>query len=306
MLSYIARRLLAAIPVLLVVTFAAFLLLKLTPGDPAMMMLGQEATPETIAALRQELGLDRPLPEQYARFLAGAVRGDLGQSYDTQRPVREEISRALPATAQLAAAAMALSLLIGIPIGIVTAVKHNSGFDHVVRILLLLLVSIPTFWLGLMILYVFAVRLGLFPAFGSGTAQHLVLPAITLSSFSLAIIVRMTRSSLLEVVRSDYVRTARAKGLAEGRVIMGHALKNAMIPVTTVIGLQFGTLLTGAALTETVFAWPGLGQMLVTAVFARDYPLIQAGVLLIAVIFIGVNLVVDLLYSVMDPRIRYQ
>lgn len=305
MLSYIIRRIVATVPLLVIVTIVTFSLLKLTPGDPAAMMLGQEATPEAVAQLRKELGLDRPLLQQYISFLGAIFRGDLGRSFNTHRPVSEELARAFPATVQLAIAALMLSIGIGIPVGILTAVFHNSKIDYLTRILLLLMISLPTFWLGMILMYIFSVRLGILPAFGTGGFRHLVLPAITLSTFSLAAIVRMTRSSLLEVLSSDYIRTARSKGLSEWSVVVRHGLRNAMIPVITVMGLQFGTLLTGAALTETVFAWPGVGRMLVTAVFARDYPVIQAGVVLIAIIFILVNLFVDILYTVLDPRIRY-
>lgn len=305
MLPYVIRRLLVAIPLLLVVSIVVFLLMAATPGDPAVLMAGMEATPENVLKLRTQFGLDRPLPQQYLVFLQNIFRGDLGRSYATYLPVTDELGRAWPATIELATAAMAISLAIGLPVGIITAVRRGGWIDQIVRIIVLLSVSMPIFWLGLLFIYAFAVQLGWFPTSGRGTLAHLVLPSVSLATFSLAMIVRLTRSSMVEVLSEDYVRTARAKGLNAWAVVIRHGLANALIPVVTIVGLQFGQLLAGAVLTETVFNWPGLGRLLVTAVFARDYPTIRAAILLIAAMFIIVNLLVDMLYAALDPRIRF-
>jgi peptide/nickel transport system permease protein len=305
MTAYLLRRVLIAVPLLAVVSIVTFLLMELTPGDPAALMLGQDADPESIARLRQQLGLDRPLPEQYVVFLQNLLHGDLGRSFTTHLPVAGELVRAWPATLELAAAAMAIALVIGLPLGVITGVRRGSWLDQVTRVLVLIAVSMPVFWSGLLLIYVFAVQLGWLPTSGAGSPDHLILPAISLSTFSLAIIVRLTRSSMLDVMHEDYVRTARSKGLRESVVVVRHALKNALIPVVTVVGLQFGQLLAGAALTETVFNWPGLGRLVVVAIFTRDYPVIRGAILLIAATFIFVNLLVDLAYAFLDPRIRY-
>jgi peptide/nickel transport system permease protein/oligopeptide transport system permease protein len=304
MITYILRRLLVSIPLLIVVTVAVFLLMQFTPGDPAVLMLGQDATPQAIEALHIEFGLDRPLPEQYLIFLAGLLHGDLGRSFVTHLPVAGEIARTWPATLQLAVAAMAIALVLGLPLGVFTAVKRGGFFDQVTRVIVLVSVSMPIFWSGLLLIYLFAVQLHWLPTSGAGTLAHLVLPSVSLSTFSLAVIVRLTRSSMIDVLGEDYVRTARAKGLRDLVVVVRHGLKNALIPVVTIAGLQFGQLLAGAVLTETVFNWPGLGRLTVTAVFARDYPTIRGAILVIAVTFILVNLLVDLLYVFLDPRLR--
>jgi peptide/nickel transport system permease protein/oligopeptide transport system permease protein len=305
MIVYVLRRVVIAIPLLLVVTVAVFLLMELTPGDPAVLMLGQDATSESIEALRIQFGLDRPLPEQYLRFLANLVRGDLGRSFVTHLPVSAEIARTWPATLQLAVAAMAIALVVGLPLGVITAVKRGGLVDQLTRVVVLVSVSMPIFWSGLLLIYWFAVQLRWLPTSGAGSLAHLVLPSVSLSTFSLAVIVRLTRSSMIDVMSEDYVRTARAKGLRDLVVIVRHGLKNALIPVVTIAGLQFGQLLAGAVLTETVFNWPGLGRLTVTAVFARDYPMIRGAILVVAVTFILVNLLVDLLYAFLDPRIRH-
>jgi peptide/nickel transport system permease protein/oligopeptide transport system permease protein len=304
MITYILRRLLVSIPLLIVVTVAVFLLMQFTPGDPAVLMLGQDATPQAIEALHIEFGLDRPLPEQYLIFLAGLLHGDLGRSFVTHLPVAGEIARTWPATLQLAVAAMAIALVLGLPLGVFTAVKRGGFFDQVTRVIVLVSVSMPIFWSGLLLIYLFAVQLHWLPTSGAGTLAHLVLPSVSLSTFSLAVIVRLTRSSMIDVLGEDYVRTARAKGLRDLVVVVRHGLKNALIPVVTIAGLQFGQLLAGAVLTETVFNWPGLGRLTVTAVFARDYPTIRGAILVIAVTFILVNLLVDLIYVFLDPRLR--
>lgn len=309
--AYILRRLLVAIPLLLVVSIVAFLLMQLTPGDPAVLMLGQDATPQSIAQLRHQFGLDLPLPQQYLLFVENLLRGDLGRSFGTQLSVTGELARTWPATFELAVAAMLIALAVGLPLGVLTAVARGSVFDQLTRIVVLVSVSMPIFWSGLLLIYYFSVQLGWLPTSGRGDGSvaselsHLLLPAISLSTFSLAVIVRLMRSSMLDVLGEDYMRTARSKGLRGSTVVLRHGMKNALIPVVTVAGLQFGQLLAGAALTETVFNWPGVGRLVVTAVFSRDYPTIRGAVLLIATTFIVVNLLVDLVYAFLDPRIRY-
>ncbi len=332
MLQFVGCRLLALAPVLLGVTLVAFYAMYLTPGDPALLLLGERATPERVAEVRRQLDLDRPFLVQYGTFLGRLVRGDLGRSVQTNNPVTRDLVQRFPATIELTLAAMAIACLAGIAAGVISAVRQYSLLDYAAMIGSLVGVSMPIFWLGFVLMLVFSLRLdwlplsgrfdvsydfprvtnfvlvdtlldGNWPAFSSGV-KHLVLPAVTLSTVPMAIIARMTRSSMLEVLRQDYVRTARAKGLDDRRVVLTHALRNAFIPVLTVIGLQFGFLLGGAILTETVFAWPGIGRLTVEAIYARDYPLIRGCVLLVATSFVFINLVVDLLYATIDPRIR--
>ncbi|MEA2661620.1 MAG: peptide/nickel transport system permease protein [Chloroflexota bacterium] len=305
MIAFVVRRLLISIPLLVVVSVVVFLLMSLTPGDPAALMLGPDATQESIAALRTQMGLDRPLAEQYVLFLVNLAQGDLGRSFVTHLPVGGELLRAWPATFQIAVVAMIIALAIGLPLGAITAIRRGSWVDQVTRIAVLVGISMPIFWSGLLLIYFFAVQLGWLPTSGTGTPAHLILPAVSLSTFSIAVVLRLTRSSMIEVLQEDYVRTARSKGLREWVVVVRHALMNALIPVVTIVGLQFGQLLSGAAITETVFNWPGMGRLVVTAVFARDYPMIRGAILLIAATFIIVNLIVDVLYAVLDPRIRY-
>jgi ABC-type dipeptide/oligopeptide/nickel transport system permease component len=294
------------VPVLLGVTFIIFAMVRLIPGDPAQVIAGEQATRETVEAVRRSLGLDQPIPVQYARFLIDLLSGDMGRSVRTYRPVVRELADRFPNTIELTLAAMLVASLIGITAGVVSATRQNRWPDTLSMLLALGGVSMPVFWLGLMLILLFSVILGWFPPVGRGTWTQLVLPSITLGAASAAIVARMTRSSLLEVLREDFVMTARAKGLAERLVIYKHALKNAMIPVVTVMGLQVGTLLSGAVLTETVFAWPGIGRLIVESILARDYPVVQGAVLLTALTFVFVNLAVDLVYSVLDPRIRYE
>lgn len=303
---YIIRRLLLLIPVMLGVSFIVFTIMFFTPGDPAKIMLGERAPQAEVAALRTQMGLDDPFIVQFYNFIRNATRGDFGRSLVTRRPVAEELFARFPATLQLAASAVLIAVAIGIPVGILSAVKQYSFFDGAAMTLALVGVSMPNFWQGLMMILLFSVYLRWLPSSGIGTFRHLIMPAVTLGTSSAALITRMTRSSMLEVVRQDYIRTARAKGLAERVVINRHALKNALIPVVTVIGLQFGYLLGGAVLTETVFAWPGVGRMMVDAIRQKDFPVVQAGVLLLAVAFSIVNLVVDILYAYIDPRIKAQ
>lgn len=305
MTTYLLRRLLLTVPVLLGVSFIIFAMVRLIPGDPAQVIAGEQATRETVETVRRSLGLDQPLVLQYARFLRDLVRGDMGRSTRSLRPVFDELADRFPNTIELTLAGMLVASLIGIVAGVVSATRQNRWPDTLSMVFALGGVSMPVFWLGLMLMLLFSVKLGWLPPVGRGTWAQLILPAITLGAASAAILARMTRSSLLEVLRQDFVVTARAKGLAERWVIYKHALKNAMIPVVTVMGLQFGTLLSGAVLTETVFAWPGIGRLIVESILARDYPVVQGAVLLTALTFVFVNLVVDLLYSVLDPRIRY-
>ena len=306
MSRYILRRLLYAIPVMLVVSLIVFGILHIAPGDPATMLAGEDARPEDVAAIKANYGLDQPLYVQYGVWLGNALRGDFGRSIVTRRPVMDEIATRLPSTVQLAVSALFLAVILGMIVGVISATRQYSALDHGVMVLALLGVSMPVFWLGLMLIMIFAVELRWLPTGGTGTIQQLVLPAVTLGAASTAIIARMTRSSMLEVVRQDYIRTARAKGLMERVVLVRHALKNALIPVATVVGIEFGYLLGGAVITETVFSRPGLGRLLVTSINSRDFPVVQGTLMLLAGSFVLVNLLVDILYGFLDPRIRYE
>ena len=306
MLIFAVRRLLLTIPVLLGVLFVVMLTMDLIPGDPVALMLGDAGNKETVARFREHLGLDRPLLVRYARYLGQVVTGDLGRSIQQNRPVVDELADAWPATLQLTTAALVLAAVVGVATGIVSAVWPNSLFDALSRLSSLFGLSMPVFWTGLVMIVVFAFWLPLLPVGGVGSPAHLVLPAVTLALPSIAMIARMTRSSVLEVLREDYVRTARAKGVRERLVVSKHALRNAAIPILTLVGLQAGQLMGGAVLTETVFAWPGLGRLMVKAIFARDYILLQGAVLIFAVVFVVINLVVDLSYGVLDPRVSRQ
>jgi ABC-type dipeptide/oligopeptide/nickel transport system permease component len=305
-LRFLARRLLLTIPVLLGVATLVFSLIHLIPGDPALAMLGETASQEDVNALRERLGLDRPLVAQYASFLRGAVRGDLGTSLRTNQPVTMAIFERLPATFELALAAMLVSIGFSIPLGIAAAVKRGTLVDHSATTLSLLGVSIPNFWLGPLLAIVFAIELGWLPVSGRGTWAHLVLPAISLGGALAAILARMTRATLLEELREPYVQAARARGASRTRAVLRHAFRNSLIPVVTLIGLQFGAVLTGAVITETIFAWPGIGRLLIQSIGFRDYPTVQGCILLIATTYVGMNLLTDLLYGVLDPRIRYE
>ena len=304
--KYIMRRLLLLIPVILGATFLVFTIMHFTPGDAAQLILGERAPAEEVEALREEMGLNDSLPVQYIRYISKAIQGDFGRSYFSNRSVFKEVFSRFPATLKLTAAAMILAVVIGIPIGIISATKQYTLTDSVTMILALIGVSMPVFWLGLMLILVFSVNLGILPSSGSETLKHLILPAFSLGVGSMAIITRMTRSSMLEVVRQDYIRTARSKGVAERKVINKHALKNALIPVVTVVGLQFGSLLGGAVLTESVFSWPGVGRLMVDSIKKKDTPMVLASVIFISVTFSFVNLFVDILYAYIDPRIKSQ
>jgi len=294
------------IPVLLGVMFVIFTLVFITPGDPARIMLGERAPPEAVAALRQQMGLDQPFLVQFAGYVTRVVRFDLGTSFSTGRPVFDELAFRFPSTARLAGLSLMVALLIGIPMGIACSIRHNSFLDNAATILGLVALSVPNFWLGLMLILLFSVNLGWLPVSGFATPLHWILPSFTIGLSLAGEFMRFTRSSMLEVVRQDYIRTAWAKGQKESTIIIKHALKNALIPLITVIGLSFGGLMGGAVLTETIFAIPGVGSFMVQSIAARDFPVIQGGVLMLAVIFSFVNLIVDILYGFADPRIRSQ
>jgi ABC-type dipeptide/oligopeptide/nickel transport system permease component len=303
---FLARRLALTIPVLVGVATLVFSLIHLIPGDPAQAMLGEAAPEKDVEELRHRLGLDRPLLEQYGLFLGGVARGDLGTSLRTGQPVASQILERLPATAELAAAAMIVAILFSIPLGIIAAVRRGTVVDHAAMTLSLAGVSIPNFWLGPLLAIVFSVELGWLPVSGRGTMANLVLPAVSLGAALAAILARMTRATLLEELREQYVLAARARGVSRFRAVMRHAFRNSLVPVVTLIGLQFGAVLTGAVITETIFAWPGIGRLLIQSIGFRDYPLVQGCILLIAVTYVGVNLLTDLVYGVLDPRIRYE
>ena len=303
MLTFLAGRVLQAIPVLFGVSLAVFLMVHLIPGDPAALIAGADATRADVENVRRSLGLDRPLPVQYFTFVGKALVGDFGNSFRTGRPVLEEIAPRYVNTVTLGAIALAIAVLFGMASGIVSAVRRHTAFDNAALLLSLAGVSMPTFFLGLLLMLVFSVWLGWLPLSGKDTWLHYILPAITLSTASIAVISRIMHASLIEVLNEDYVRTARAKGQREFLVIWRHAVRNALIPVVTVAGLQLGYLLGGAVVTETVFAWPGLGRLLVQSILARDFPVVQASVLLLATTFVVINLVTDLIYGMLDPRI---
>jgi peptide/nickel transport system permease protein len=304
-LRYVVRRSLHSVGLLVGVSLVVFLLLHVVPGDPAQVLLGDQATPQRVAEIRTALGLDRPLPEQYWRFVSRAVQGDFGQSIRAMRPVLPYVVERLPATLELALGALLISTGLGIPLGVLAAARRRSAWDLSSTALALLAQSAPNFWVGLILIAVFSVKLGILPVSGRGGPAHLVLPSVTLAIFFLGLVVRLTRSGMLEVLAQDYVRTAGAKGLPERLVVFRHALKNAMIPIVTVLGLQVGTLLGGAVVTETVFAWPGMGQLAVQAIYQRDYPVVQCIVLLLGGVFVVVNWLVDMSYSLLDPRIQH-
>ncbi len=333
MAPYIARRAVALLPILLWVSAAAFLIIHLIPGDPATVYLGEHATPDAVRRVQHEFGLDRPLPVQYGIYLWNVVHGNFGDSLDTHRPVIDEFIPRFPATIELMLGSMTVALAVGVPIGIVSAALPNSVFDRVGMLLALAGVSLPVFWLGLMLVYIFSVYLHVLPTAGQlsvdfsivpitridvldglltgnwpaalDALRHVVLPSITLGSIPMAIIARMTRATMLDALHQDYVRTAYAKGLTGRAVVLAHGLRNALLPVVTVVGLQVGFLLGGATLTETIFSWPGVGRYMYDSITFRDYPVVLAGILLFSLVFVLVNLAVDVLYAYLDPRIRY-
>jgi ABC-type dipeptide/oligopeptide/nickel transport system permease component len=305
MLRYLVRRLLLTLPVLLGVATLVFALIHLVPGDPAQSMLGEGASQAEVEQLREALGLNRPLLAQYQVFLTGLVRGDLGSSFRYGTPVTQEIRDRLFRTFQLALAAMFVAVLIALPLGTVAAVFRGTAIDHAAMTLALIGISMPNFWLGPLLAILFAVYLGWLPVAGTGSLAHLVLPAVTLGAALAAILARMTRASLLEELRELYVLAARARGASRVRAIVRHAFRNSLIPVVTIVGLQFGAVLTGTIITETIFAWPGVGRLLIQAINFRDYPLVQGCILFISFTYVMMNLLTDLTYGLLDPRIRY-
>jgi ABC-type dipeptide/oligopeptide/nickel transport system permease component len=302
---YFIRRLVASCITLVGVSFMVFLIVRLLPGDPARLIAGLLASEEEVALIRTQLGLEQPFHVQYGKFLVRALHGDLGRSARTSEPVLKEVLGRLPATLKLALISTVLSTLGGVLGGVLAATRPYSSVDYLVSFATLFGVSMPVYWLGLILIIIFAVQLNWLPAAGAEEPGSFILPSLTLASFSVALVARMTRASLLEVLGQDYVRTARAKGVREWRVVYRHALRNAFIPIITAVGLQFGALLGGAVLTETVFGWPGMGQLLVDSIFARDYPMVQGIVLIFSALFILTNFLVDLSYVVIDPRIHY-
>lgn len=306
MLKYIVRRLLMMIPVMLGVIIIVFTLMYITPGDPVDTLLGDDATPEMVQELREELGLNGTYVERLGKYLVNLSHGDLGIDYATRQPVMKRILQTFPNSLKLAGCSVLLALVLGLGLGIVSAVKQYSIFDNVAMTLAMIGNAMPNFWQGLLLMMLFALQWKLLPASGFNGWKYMILPAVTIGTSSAAAIARMTRSSMLEVIRQDYITTAQAKGQTEGKIIIRHALKNALIPVITTVGIQFGALLGGAVLTESIFAVPGIGKMMVDAIKARNYPVVQGGVLVVALAFSLVNLLVDILYAYVDPRIRSQ
>lgn len=326
MIKYTFQRIIASLPTILGVTFLVFSIIYLIPGDPARLLSGPDAPPETIEQVRINLGLDRPFFVRYGIYMGNLVQGDMGVSYWRRSPVIDEVRNRFGATLELAVSSIVLSTIVAIPLGVISALKRNTFADYFSMMGAFLGLSMPVFWLGLLLMLLFSLNLGWLPASGKGepilvsfaaifrgegfsalilSFKHLILPAISLGAFSTALITRMTRSSMLEVLQHEYVRTARAKGLRESKVVYKHALKNCLIPVITVVGMQFGFLLGGAVVTETVFSWPGLGRYIVGAILARDYPSIQGGILVFAIAFVVVNILTDLLYGFVNPRVKY-
>jgi ABC-type dipeptide/oligopeptide/nickel transport system permease component len=307
MLGYIRDRVITSIPVVLGVSALVFLMLHLLPGDPVMIMLGDTAaTPERAAELRRQLGLDDPLAVQYARFIGNALRGDLGRSIRTNRQVFDDIREQAMSTIQLTIAGLGLAIVLGITLGVLAGRHRGSWIDTLSMIVALVGVSMPSFWMALLLIFLFSLRLGWLPATGQGGLERLILPAFTLGVHAMAIIARLTRSSMVEVLGQEYITTARAKGLADRAVLTRHALRNALVPVVTIVGLQFGALLGGAVIVETVFARQGIGRLAVEAIVAKDYPIVQGVVLVASIIYVAINLIVDISYRMLDPRIRYE
>lgn len=305
MLKYIIRRIIAMIPVVIGITFLVFMIMQLAPGDPVRMILGDNASPEAVEAMRDEMGLNDNVLIQYGRYLVNLAQGDMGTSYVNKRPVADEVFSRVPATFKLAAVAAVVSIVIAIPLGILAAIKQNTLFDHSSMVVSLIGISMPAFWLALMLMLLFSLKLGWLPAQGAKDGwKSYVLPSIAIGFMQMAAIARTTRSSMLETIRQDYIRTARSKGITEREVIFHHSFRNALIPTVTIVGVQLGGLLGGAVLTETVFAWPGLGRLVVQAVNGRDVPVVLGCIVVLSVGFSIVNLVVDLLYGFIDPRVR--
>ena len=307
MIKFIIKRLLALIPVIIGVTFMVYFIMSLAPGDPALLLLGDDATPEQIAALREEMGLDQPFIVQYGRYMVNLFKGDLGTSYKTKNAVSAEVFSRFPNTLILAGFSTLISIILALPLGVFAAVKQNSLFDTISMVIALLGVSIPIFWFGLLLILLFALKLGWFPVSGFNDGiKSLLLPGLALAFQHMAAIARTTRSSMLETIRQDYIRTVRAKGLPENKVITRHALKNALIPTITVIGLQIGGMLGGSVLTESVFAWPGIGRLMINSIQGRDTPMVLGCILMFSITFSIINLIVDIVYGFVDPRIKAQ
>lgn len=304
--KYIAKRILWMIPVILGISFILFSILEVAPGDPAVMILGENAPPEKVDILRQEMGLNQPFAQRYVNYVVHALRGDFGSSYRTKLPAFSEVLTRFPTTLKLAVGGITLVIILGIPLGIIAAVKQYSVFDNVSMVAALVLNSMPGFWLGIMLILLFAVKLGLLPATGAGDWKSYILPCVTLAAGMMASVVRMTRSNMLEVIRQEYICTARAKGASERRIIFHHALRNALLPVVTIVGLNFSSLLGGTLIIETVFNIPGLGALMINAVRSKDIPLVMAGVLFVALLGGFINLLVDVLYVFIDPRLKSQ
>ena len=305
MLKYIFKRILMMIPVLLGVLFLVFTMNEISPGDPAAMIAGDAASVEVVEQIREDLGLNKPLPVRFFNYTKNLVlHGDLGTSYKTKRPVLDEVMDRLPTTILLSLTSAAFAVFLSIPIGIISAIKQNTWIDNLLMVLALIGVAMPAFWQGLMTIILFSVKLGWFPSYGFTTPAHWFMPVLTIGTGAMASLVRITRSSMLEVIRQDYIRTARAKGQTERKVIISHALRNSMIPIITAIAIQLGSMLGGAIVTETVFAIPGIGMLMIQSIKARDYPTIQGAVVVIAVVFSLLNLVVDIIYTFVDPRLK--
>ena len=305
MLKYILKRILMMIPVLLGVLFLVFTMNEISPGDPAAMIAGDAASVEVVEQIREDLGLDKPLPVRFFNYVKYLVlHGDLGTSYKTKRPVLDEVMDRLPTTILLSLTSAAFAVILSIPIGIISAIKQNTWIDNLLMVLALIGVAMPAFWQGLMTIILFSVKLGWFPSYGFTTPAHWFMPVLTIGTGAMASLVRITRSSMLEVIRQDYIRTARAKGQTERKVIISHALRNSMIPIITAIAIQLGSMLGGAIVTETVFAIPGIGMLMIQSIKARDYPTIQGAVVVIAVMFSILNLLVDIIYTFVDPRLK--
>ena len=305
MLKYIFKRILMMIPVLLGVLFLVFTMNEISPGDPAEMIAGDAASVEVVEQIREDLGLNKPFPVRFLNYTKNIVlHGDLGTSYKTKRPVLEEVMDRLPTTILLSLTSAAFAVILSIPIGIISAIKQNTWIDNLLMVLALIGVAMPAFWQGLMTIILFSVKLGWFPSYGFTTPAHWFMPVLTIGTGAMASLVRITRSSMLEVIRQDYIRTARAKGQTERKVIISHALRNSMIPIITAIAIQLGSMLGGAIVTETVFAIPGIGMLMIQSIKARDYPTIQGAVVVIAVMFSLLNLLVDIIYTFVDPRLK--
>lgn len=306
MLKYIIKRIVYLVPVIIGATLIVYLILNLAQGDPARMILGEDATPQRVAELREEMGLNDPVLIQYGRYMLNLLQGDMGTSYRTGAPVVTEIAARLPNTISLALVATVVSIVLALPLGTIAAIRQNSIFDGLCMVISLVGVSMPSFWLGLLLILLFSLTLGWLPSFGADTWKSIILPAFALAVSSMASVARTTRASMLEVIRQDYIRTARAKGISEGRVIKRHALRNALIPTMTAVGLQTGILLSGSVLVETVFSWPGIGRLMIASIQQRDVPTVVGCIIIFAICFSVVNMIVDLLYGFVDPRMKSQ